>query len=116
MKNKDLQEVYFRFLNLFRAVEAMPGFPILDSLEKSLLDELSVNWKAGNRMLVSDAIALSHIGSPATLHARLKNLRRLGMIEFGVDDDARKKYMHPTDKALKYFAQISDCMRQAANA
>jgi hypothetical protein len=116
VKNKDLQEVYFRFLNLFRAVEAMPGFPVLDNVEKELLDELSISWKAGQHMLVSDAIALAQIGSPATLHARLKNLRREGMIEYMTDDDARKKYIQPTDKALKYFSQISDCMRQASQA
>lgn len=116
MKNKDLQEVYFRFLNLFRAVESMPGFPVLDSIEKNLLDELSISWKSGQHMLVSDAIALAQIGSPATLHARLKNLRREGMIEYTTDDDARKKYIQPTEKALKYFAQISDCMKQATQA
>jgi len=92
----------------------MPGFPSLDSVEKNLLDELSISWKAGQHMLVSDAIALSRIGSPATLHSRLKNLRQLGMIEYIADEDARKKYIQPTEKALKYFSQISDCMKQAA--
>ena len=37
----------------------------------------------------------------------------MGMIEYAVDTDARKKYIQPTDKALKYFGQISDCMNQA---
>ena len=116
MKNKDLQEIYFRFLHLFRAIESMPGFPKLDNVERELLDELVVSWRADKRLLVSDAIALSKIGSPATLHARLKNLRQAGMIEYSSDTDARKKYIEPTDKALKYFSQISDCMAKATVA
>lgn len=116
MKSKELQEIYFRFLHLVRAIESMPGFPSLDSIERQLLDELSIRWKSGERMLVSDAIALSTIGSPATLHARLKSLKTKGMIDYVGVDDARKKFIEPTDKALKYFSQISDCMTQAAAA
>lgn len=113
MKITELQEIYFRFLNLFKAIEELPGFPMLDSIEKALLDELSLSWKKGHNLLVSQAINLPEIGSPATLHSRLKNLHKMGMIEYAVDTDARKKYIQPTDKALKYFGQISDCMNQA---
>lgn len=116
MKSNELQDIYFRFLNLFRAIEGLPGFPVLDGIEKALLDELSLNWKRGKNMLVSHAINLPEIGSPATLHARLKNLHKQGMIEYAVDADARKKYIQPTDKALKYFSQISDCMNQAISS
>jgi hypothetical protein len=113
MKSTELQEIYFRFLNLFKAIEDLPGFPALDSVEKALLDELSLSSKRGHNMLVSQAINLPEIGSPATLHARLKSLYKMGMIEYAVDQDARKKYIQPTDKAFKYFGQISDCMSQA---
>lgn len=116
MKSTELQAIYFRFLNLFRAIEDLPGFPALDGIEKSLLDELSLNWQRGHNLLVSQAINLPEIGSPATLHARLKNLHKMGMIEYAVDKDARKKYIQPTEKALKYFGQISDCMNQAISA
>ena len=113
MKNSELQAIYFRFLNLFKAIEDLPGFPVLDGTEKALLDELSLSWQRGHNMLVSHAINLPEIGSPATLHARLKSLHKMGMIEYAVDNDARKKYIQPTEKALKYFSQISDCMNQA---
>lgn len=116
MKSNELQDIYFRFLNLFRAIEDLPGFPVLDSIEKALLDELSLNWKMGKNMLVSQAINLPEIGSPATLHARLKNLHKQGMIVYAVDTDARKKYIQPTEKALQYFNQISECMNKAVAA
>lgn len=113
MKTNELQDVYFRFLNLFRAIEDLPGFPALDGIEKALLDELSLSWKRGKNMLVSQAINLPEIGSPATLHARLKNLHKKGLIDYSIDKDARKKYIQPTEKALQYFSQISDCMNRA---
>ena len=75
MKTKDLQEVYFRFLNLVRSIEDLPNFPKLDATENQLLNMVATQWKKGERLLVSDAIAMRQIGSPATLHARLKQLR-----------------------------------------
>jgi len=38
MKNKELQEIYFRFLNLVRSVEELPSFPKLDATENELLN------------------------------------------------------------------------------
>ncbi len=113
MKNKDLQEIYFRFLNLVRSVEGLPGFPKLDATENQLLNEVAAKWKQGERLLVSDAIAMREIGSPATLHARLKQLRDKNMVTYVIETDGRKKYIEPTDTALKYFSQISNCMIQA---
>ena len=116
MKTKDLQEVYFRFLNLVRSIEDLPNFPKLDATENQLLNMVATQWKKGERLLVSDAIAMRQIGSPATLHARLKQLRDKEMINYVIETDGRKKYIEPTDVALRYFSQISDCMVQAAKA
>ncbi len=113
MKNKDLQEIYFRFLNLVRSIEELPSFPKLDATENQLLNEVATHWKKGERLLVSDAIAMREIGSPATLHARLKQLRAKNMVTYVVESDGRKKYIEPTPTALKYFADISNCMVEA---
>ncbi len=113
MKNKDLQEIYFRFLNLVRSVEELPSFPKLDATEMELLNEVASRWKKGERLLVSDAIAKREIGSPATLHARLKQLRDKDMVSYVIETDGRKKYIEPTENALKYFSQISNCMLEA---
>ncbi len=113
MKNKDLQEIYFRFLNLVRSIEELPSFPKLDATENQLLNEVATRWMNGERLLVSDAIAMREIGSPATLHARLKQLRDKNMVTYVVESDGRKKYIEPTPVALKYFSDISNCMLQA---
>lgn len=116
MKSKELQDIYFRFLNLVRSIEELPDFPKLDATENELLNIVASQWKKGERLLVSDAIAMRQIGSPATLHARLKQLREKDMINYVIETDGRKKYIEPTDMALKYFSQISDCMVQASKA
>lgn len=113
MKNKELQEIYFRFLNLVRSVEELPSFPKLDATENELLNLIAEQWKKGQRLLVSDAIAMRAIGSPATLHARLKQLRDKEMITYVIETDGRKKHIEPTEGALKYFSQISHCMLEA---
>lgn len=115
MKNKELQEIYFRFLNLVRSVEDLPSFPKLDATENELLNAVASKWKQGERLLVSDAIAKREIGSPATLHARLKQLRDKDMVTYVIETDCRKKYIEPTESALKYFAHISNCMIQATH-
>ncbi len=115
VKNKDLQEIYFRFLNLVRSVEELPSFPKLDATENQLLNEVASMWKKGERLLVSDAIAKREIGSPATLHARLKQLRDKDMVTYVIETDGRKKYIEPTENALKYFSQISNCMIEATS-
>lgn len=115
VKNKDLQEIYFRFLNLVRSVEELPSFPKLDATENQLLNEVASKWQQGERLLVSDAIAKREIGSPATLHARLKQLRDKDMVTYVIETDGRKKYIEPTENALKYFSQISNCMIEATS-
>jgi hypothetical protein len=113
MKNKDLQDIYFRFLNLVRSIEGLPSFPKLDATETQLLNKVATHWKSGERLLVSDAIAMREIGSPATLHARLKQLRDKGMVTYVIETDGRKKYIEPTPTAMKYFSDISNCMIEA---
>jgi len=112
-KNKDLQSVYFRFLNLVRSVDQLSVFPKLDATETELLNHISIEWRHGRRLLVSDAIALKSIGSPATLHSRLKLLRDKDMITYTIEADGRKKFIEPTEQTLDYFAELSNCMLKA---
>ena len=49
--------------------------------------------------------------SPATIHRRLKSLRKKGIIELAVDEaDNRVKYVKPTALAADYFAQINQAL------
>ncbi len=69
---------YVRFLALeaqtAAKARAIDGEAI-DANEKALLELIILRWAVGAPMTVRQAIALTHLGSPATLHKRLMRLR-----------------------------------------
>jgi hypothetical protein len=50
-----------------------------------------VDDSVGHPIFVGDLLRLNLLGSKATLHGRLKNLRSIGYIKLIEQDDARKK-------------------------
>lgn len=63
---------------------------------------------------VRGMMAREEFGSPATVHSRLKSMRKKGWIMLADTDDARRKQIELTHAALLYFDQLSDCMVQVA--
>ena len=100
-------DVYFRFLNLAKTL-ADESVKELDSTAKQLLETICLHhFSTRDYLTVSEIISLSDIGSPATLHARIKKMVALGYLSLDVQKDARIKKVMPTDKAYKYFEQLS---------
>ena len=64
-------------------------------------------------VFVSDLLGLRALGSQATLHGRLKNLRYLGYVDFITQVDARRKRVVPTSQAYSRFEMLSGCMERA---
>jgi Fe-S-cluster formation regulator IscX/YfhJ len=111
---KHLVDTYFRFLNLAQAVQALPSFPKLDAAEERLLEALTAAWHAGRTLSVTETMALSIAGAPATVHRKLARLRREGLVS--VDEsstDLRAKTVVPTRKALDYFEKLAACLEEA---
>lgn len=69
---------YLRFLNLIDALDRMNPGKKLDYIEENLLDKVVKSAHYKESILVGDLIALSDLGSQATLHGRLKNLSAMG--------------------------------------
>ena len=88
----------------------------LDSIEESLLNKIILASVAKQSVLVGDLISLSHLGSQATLHGRVKNLSAMGYIKMATNEDGRKKEVLPTKIALKRYEDISKCLEKAAKA
>lgn len=104
---------YVRYLACLEALE-VPKSKSLDSTEHQLLDYLMVQTNRAHAVLVGDLLALAHIGSPATLHQRVKHLERMGYIRLSSKvQDARKKEVHPTAQTLRYYENLSACMQDA---
>jgi DNA-binding IclR family transcriptional regulator len=117
MAKKTLVDAYFRFLNLAQAVQALPSVPKLDAAEERLLEALTAAWHAGRTLTVTETMALSMAGAPATVHRKLTRLREQGLVSLDeTAGDQRTKSVVPTQKALAYFEQLAACLEEAKAA
>lgn len=107
-------DAYFRFLNLAKAVQALPSVPQLDFAEERLLEALSASWHAGRPLTVTETMALSVAGAPATVHRKLTSLKMQGLVSVDESaEDLRIKTVVPTRKALDYFEKLASCLEEA---
>lgn len=105
-----LSTAYLRFLELSRAIKENDA-DALTANQKALLELVSLAWHSGEPMSVRQAIDLSQLGSPATLHKRLTFLRNSGYLEeISVEGDRRTKLLGPTVKTLRLFEQLGGAM------
>ena len=108
---------YMRFLQLAKSVQALPDGPQLDANEKALLEEIALSWFENRVMTVREAIGLTHLGSPATLHKRITRLRQKDLLKtFNQPEDKRAKYLIPTDKTIAMFRDFGKKMNSALSS
>ena len=108
-----LAEAYFRFLQLAKTFQADPSTATMDANERILLDAVALCWFEDRPMTVREAIALDYLGSPATLHKRISRLRKKDMlVAFSQEGDRRAKYLIPSEKTLKMFAEMGGNMQK----
>lgn len=109
-----LANAYLRFLQLARAVEALPGTTTLDANESALLEAVVLRWHEEQPMTVREAINIAALGSPATLHKRITRLREKNLLTtYSQPGDRRAKFLIPTQEALDYFHHLGQSMQQA---
>ena len=107
---------YLRFLRLADTLTKSNEKP-LDSLSKNILEHISKNIILKERALVvGDILALSQLGSQATLHKRLHSLVDNGYLKLKPTVDGRVKRIELTKKSNKYFSDLSEALEKAAIA
>jgi SOS-response transcriptional repressor LexA len=107
-------DIYLRFLQLTEAIRGLPSLPALDPLEERILALVARAGQKKERLSVRDMMAREELGSPATLHSRLKSMREKGWIMLTDTEDSRRKQIELTQAALLHFDKLSKCMLQAA--
>jgi len=108
---------YLRFLQLAKAIQNLPDAPLLDANENALLEAIALRWFEQKPMTVREAIGLSKLGSPATLHKRITRLRNRDLVQtFSQTDDKRAKFLIPTEKSLAIFNDYGKKMNAALTA
>ena len=111
------ENAYLRFLQLAKAIQSLPDAPLLDANENALLEAIALRWFENKPMTVREAIGISQLGSPATLHKRITRLRNRDLVQtFNQPDDKRAKYLIPTDKSIAMFKDFGKKMNAAISA
>lgn len=65
-------------------------------------------------LTVTETMALSVAGAPATVHRKLTSLKKQGLVSVDESsDDLRIKTVAPTRKALEYFEKLAACLEEA---
>jgi hypothetical protein len=116
-KRSNTENAYLRFLQLAKAIQSLPESPLLDANENALLEAIALRWFENKPMTVREAIGLSELGSPATLHKRITRMRNRDLVEaFSKAEDKRAKYLIPTEKTLDMFKNFSKKMNTAISS
>jgi DNA-binding MarR family transcriptional regulator len=107
-------DIYLRFLQLADAIRGLPSLPRLDPLEERILALVARAGQDQERLSVRDMMAKEELGSPATVHSRLKSMRKKGWIMLSDTEDSRRKQVELTQAALQHFDKLSKCLVEAA--
>ena len=80
----------------------------------ALFDQISQRHAINQTMTISQTTELHHLGSSATLHKRIDDLREAGMIQISFKDKNRRtKYLEPSRKGQRYLTYMGQLLRIA---
>jgi DNA-binding transcriptional ArsR family regulator len=109
-------KTYLRFLSLVDAIDSS-SVSSVDETSKYLLQLIALRHAQGNALTVTEAMVMSAVASPATIHRKLDALREAGLItQIFEGKNRRTKYLVPTPVADAYFAKLGEVMNSAASS
>ena len=113
-----MSQLYLRFLRIARGVDIQNiQVKKIDSTALLLLNEIAVQHYDGKNITVTQAMLLTNIASPATIHRKLNNLIEVSLIEQVFNGKNRRtKYLIPTKEAESYFAKMSKAIANAVDS
>lgn len=104
---------YCEFLRLRNEIGKTYLSSKLDIACLQLLDLIVIAMYEKKELSVSNALALSEVGSPATIHKKLQLLRDFDLINASFTTDKRTKVLKLTDKAQTYYNEIVKAFHSA---
>ena len=112
-----MSQLYIRFLRIARGVNIQTPVKNIDSTALLLLNEIAVQHYDGKNITVTQAMLLTNIASPATVHRKLNELIEVSLIEQVFEGKNRRtKYLIPTKEAESYFAKMSKAITNAVDS
>jgi DNA-binding MarR family transcriptional regulator len=65
---------------------------------------------------VSQAMSLKNIASPATIHRKIEDLLKVGLVDLIFEGKNRRtKFLAPTKSAKAYFEEMSNAIKKVTN-
>ena len=90
------------------------NFAQLDEKDERILNAVALAYVRKDRLSVKDLMTQRVLGSPATIHARIKFLRSKDLIEYKSTEDARRYQIVPSEKLLRYFDELGLAIKKIA--
>jgi DNA-binding MarR family transcriptional regulator len=108
-------DAYIRFLTLAQKITDPMGAADLDLTAMRLLDQIVISEGRGELLTVTEAMCLSSIASPATLHRKVDELLKTGYIQLThKGDNRRTKYLNPTKRAVDHYKKLGIVLIKAS--
>ena len=112
---KELIALYLRFRTLLDGLKDLPDAAAMKPELDTLLAVIGTAWQGDKPLAVRKLLIREELGSPATIHKRIHQLKDAGFVSFeGQEGDSRVRLVVPTEKALRYFAEHAKVIQQAA--
>jgi len=112
---KELIALYLRFRTLLDGLKDLPDAAAMTPELDTLLAVIGTAWQADKPLAVRKLLIREELGSPATIHKRIHQLKDAGFVSFeGQAGDSRVRLVVPTEQALRYFAEHAKVIQQAA--
>lgn len=109
-----MKETFIRFINLKNTLSLESEE--IDLTSTKLLEICMVRYGAGQKLTITEAMGLTHVASPATIHRKLLQLLDSGYVTFEFEkNNKRTKYLTPTAKSDEYFAKLGTLLLQSAS-
>ena len=105
-----IDRAYFKFLALIEE----PTVLLKVSRDALALLDVIASCADHEPLAVTEAMTLSHIASPATIHRKLNELVAAGLVTHEYrDNNRRTKYLMPTKRAWEHYEHQSFAIREA---
>ncbi len=106
------EKIYFRFLELSNLIEQSCTLPILEPIEKKILELIAVANFKNERLSVKDMMIKSEISAKSTMHKNIHLLVKKRWIYLEDTEDARRKQLQITAEGMRHFAKLGRVMQK----
>lgn len=102
----------FQFFKVMHSYESKPPFVRVGIDAMKLLEHIALQHAAGQPLTVSQAMKLTSIASPSSIHKKIEKLREADLIHHQFSTSNRRtKYLTPSAFALRLLSEMNHALQ-----